>query len=121
MKKKIIIAGRKDGWVPYFQKELTKKGLSVKLVETFQEMRNILNNKRFDLAIPTNDDWSKGLGMSEFVSELKENYPKMLVIVMSGYADLGIAIDYQKRGADDFIAIPFEPNETVDYIVKMLT
>ncbi len=49
-----------------------------------------------------------GLSGLELQEQLKKNYIKLPVIIMTGYADVGMAVQAMKAGALDFIEKPFE-------------
>ncbi len=71
------------------------------------------------MAILTNDDITKGDGMPEVVSEIKERFPLVSIIVVSGYASLAVAIDYKKRGVDDFVPVPFDFDDLNEAIKRV--
>lgn len=52
-----------------------------------------------------------GMGGIELLPIIKERRPEILVIVITGYATLEMAVEAMKRGAYDFIAKPFEPDQ----------
>jgi PAS domain S-box-containing protein len=57
-----------------------------------------------DLKMPGKD------GM-EVLQHVRERFPAILVIIITGYATVDAAIEAMKRGAYDFIPKPFEPDQ----------
>jgi len=49
-----------------------------------------------------------GLSGLQLQGQLKKNYLTLPVIIMTGYADVGMAVNAMKAGALDFIEKPFE-------------
>ncbi len=50
-----------------------------------------------------------GISGIELLEKIHAVYPKMPVILMTGYAELDIAISAIKKGAFDFITKPYNP------------
>jgi two-component system, NtrC family, response regulator PilR len=117
---RIVIAGRTDGWAPILRYELIGEGYEVTVVETFDQMRSLLANGSFDLAIPTNDDKSKGEGIHELTAELRAKHPNLAIIIMTGYSSLDEAIKSKRHGADDFIGLPFDLEDVIQTFRRVL-
>ncbi|MEQ9581824.1 MAG: sigma-54 dependent transcriptional regulator, partial [Arenibacter sp.] len=66
-----------------------------------------------DLRLPNYD----GL---KLLSDIKEVNPKTHVIVMTGYAEVGSAVEAMKKGAYDYISKPFTPEEILMQIKSAL-
>ncbi len=56
----------------------------------------------------------------EILRRIKEHYPKLPVILMTGYSDTDTAIEAMKLGAFDYIPKPFENQEIKQLIEKGL-
>ncbi|MCK0146313.1 sigma-54 dependent transcriptional regulator [Arenibacter sp. F26102] len=67
-----------------------------------------------DLRLPNYD----GL---QLLSDIKEVNPKTQVIVMTGYAEVGSAVEAMKKGAYDYISKPFTPEEILMQIKSALS
>jgi len=116
---RLIVAGS-GGWSSMTCEDLRRESYEVTQVKTLGELLTLLSQNQYDMALLTNDNISKGEGMPEIVSEIKERFPRVSVIVVSGYASLSIAIDYQKRGVDDFVAVPFDLVDLIKIIRRVL-
>ena len=62
-----------------------------------------------DLRLPD----ESGLSMLKWV---KEKYPEIIVIMMTGYADISSAVESIKSGAFDYVAKPLNPEELLKKI-----
>ncbi len=70
-----------------------------------------LRNSIFDVLIT--DLRLPGLSGEEVITEAKAIYPDLIVIVVTGHADIGSAVRMMKLGAADYIQKPFLKDELV--------
>src|SRR5689334_4706926 len=54
------------------------------------------------------------------LGKIKEKYPQMPVIIITGYSDIKIAVEVMKLGAYDYITKPLFPDEIILTIRKAL-
>ncbi len=73
---------------------------------------------RNDVALIITDIKMPGISGIELLDKIHAIYPNMPVILMTGYAELDIAIDAIKRGAFDFIIKPYNPDYLLHTIGK---
>ena len=98
---------------------LTAEGHEVFLAETAEEALEALaqhpemNLTLVDLRMP-------GMGGLEFLIRARELAPEMVAVVITAYATLNTAIEAVKRGAYDFLAKPFTPDELLRVVNKAL-
>lgn len=52
-----------------------------------------------------------GMDGFEFVRQLKDNYPQIPVIMITGYATVDTAVDALRSGVDDYVTKPFDIDE----------
>lgn len=121
MSKRIIISARLDEWAPYLGEELNAHGFDVTIAETFSKMRELLSHIRYDIAIPTNNDPTKGEGMHELITGLRHLHPELGIVVITGFAELREAIECKKCGADDFIGLPFDFEDVIETLNRVLS
>src|ERR1044072_6227588 len=57
---------------------------------------------------------------NELLGKIKERYPSMPVIIITGYSDIKIAVEVMKMGAYDYITKPLFPDEILVTIKKAL-
>jgi putative two-component system response regulator len=75
----------------------------------------VLSNK---VSLILTDIKMPGISGIELLKKIHAIYPKMPVILMTGYAELDMAIDAIKMGAFDFIIKPYNPDYLLHTIVK---
>ncbi len=51
---------------------------------------------------------------------LKQNHPQIPIIMMSGFADVSMAVRAMQSGASDFVEKPFQTNDLLDTIERVL-
>ena len=56
----------------------------------------------------------------EVLKTLKQDRPQIPVIVMSGFADVTMAVKAMQSGASDFIEKPFQPDDVLNTVKKVL-
>jgi len=56
----------------------------------------------------------------EILIKIKEKYPHLPVIIMTGYSDIKTAVDVMKSGAYDYVVKPLFPDEILLTIKKVL-
>lgn len=100
------------------EKFLTKNGHDVSTSFSASEAKSKIAEKTFDLIItdlrlPNYD----GL---DLLGEIKQDFPTVPVVLMTGYADINTAVKAMKRGAFDYISKPFNPDEVLLIINKAL-
>lgn len=86
---------------------LVKKGYSVETATSVEEAKQMVKESMFDLILsdirmPDTD------GLS-FLSWVKKYDSDILVIMMTGFADIETAVESMKSGAADYIPKPIEP------------
>lgn len=88
---------------------LKKEGYGVKAAKDGEEGLNAFKKEFFhlvflDLKLP-------GIDGMEVLKKIKEENPATPVIIITGYASITSAVECMKRGAFDYLAKPFSPEE----------
>jgi len=97
------------------QQALSQDGNRVKVAEDGSTALAMLEKESFDLVIL--DLKMPGLSGMEVLEKAKEEYPEVVVVVITGYATIESAVEAMKKGAYDFIPKPFTP-DSLRVIVK---
>ena len=97
------------------QQALSQDGDRVKVAEDGSTALAMLEKESFDLVIL--DLKMPGLSGMEVLEKVKEEYPEVVVVVITGYATIESAVEAMKKGAYDFIPKPFTP-DSLRVIVK---
>lgn len=93
------------------QKFLTKRGYDVETSFTAPEAKEKFEATNFDLILT--DLRLPDYDGIQLLGDIKSVNPKTQVIVMTGYAEVGSAVNAMKKGAFDYISKPFTPDEIV--------
>lgn len=114
----ILIIEDDAAFCQMLQKFLTKHKYNVAVCFTAPEAKSKLQKNVFDLVLtdlrlPDYD----GIQLLTDIKKMNANTP---VIVMTGYAEVGTAVTAMKKGAFDYIAKPFTPDDIVKVIEKAL-
>jgi two-component system sensor histidine kinase/response regulator len=90
-------------------KILTKSGFTV---ETFEDgARGLEGVARLKPDLVVVDLKMPGLSGMEVIPRVHEIDPQIVIVVITGYATIGTAVDAMKSGAYDFLPKPFSPDE----------
>lgn len=115
---KILVIEDDISFCKLLEKFLIKNKYEVSVAFSASEARAIIKNESFDLILtdlrlPDSD----GIGL---MSEFKNEYPQIPVILMTGYSDVNTAVKAIKNGAADYISKPFNPDEVLLVITNAL-
>ena len=88
---------------------LTKFGIDVETFEDPEIAMDQLNNKSFDIVV-TDIRMDKVDGI-QILERVLQHGDHSRVIIITGYATMEVAQEAMAKGAFDFIAKPFKPND----------
>jgi len=100
------------------RKVLEEDGFDVYLVPSADEALKAMKKKVFDLLL-VDVKMPKHNGIY-LMQKVKEKWPDVPIIVMSGYPTSDTITDGAKMGADAFIAKPFTPDELLETIRQVI-
>ena len=119
MKKILIVDDEKD--IRFILNEiLTESGYSVSTLGTIKEAENYISQNVFDLALldVLLDEKSRdGLYLLNLIKNKNKNLP---VIMMSGHANIQIAVNSVKDGAFEFLEKPFNQERLLNFIRRAI-
>lgn len=107
--KTVIVIDDDEGVRRSCDKILSKAGLRVELFEDGASGLEGVAALKPDLAVV--DLRMPGIGGMEVISRISESFPQVIVVVITGYASIGTAVEAIKSGAYDFLPKPFTPDE----------
>ena len=90
---------------------LTKEGCRVKGVENGEAGLDLITNKGESFDILLLDLMMPGISGMEVLDAIHSIDRSLIVIVITGYATVESAVEAMKKGAYDFIAKPFTPDQ----------
>ncbi|MCF8031861.1 MAG: response regulator [Desulfarculaceae bacterium] len=95
---------------------LAKIGCEVEVFEDPEEALARMAQQEFDVVVTDiRMDQIDGMQVLEFV---RERWPRSKVIMITGYAMMSLAREAMEKGAFDFIAKPFKPDDLRKVIAK---
>ncbi|HAM53433.1 MAG TPA: sigma-54-dependent Fis family transcriptional regulator [Nitrospiraceae bacterium] len=97
---------------------LTKAGYNVREASCLAEAREGIVTERFD-AIILDMMLPDGNGIS-WIEDLREHYPEIAIIVITGAGDIPLAVGAMRRGADNFLTKPLSMSELDVFLRKSL-
>ncbi len=97
---------------------LTNEGFDVATAEAGDIGMKMIAEKHYDIILL--DLMMPGISGLELLPHIKADHPYSVVIVITGYATLEHSIETMKKGAFDFIAKPFSPQELRIVIAKAI-
>jgi DNA-binding NtrC family response regulator len=101
-----------------FTKYLQKVGYAVESAGTLEEGRRLLAERRFQVAI-LDMHLPDGSGL-DWVPELRQGWPELPIIVITGLGDIPTAVEAMRRGADHFLTKPVDLPELDVFLQKGL-
>ncbi len=104
MKPSILVVDDEPATLFGFSRYLTGSGYTVREASCLSEARETIWSQRFD-AIILDLNLPDGNGI-EWISKIRESYPDMAVVVITGRADIPLAVEAMQRGADNFLTKP---------------
>ncbi len=105
----IVDDDRSIRWV--LEKSLEKKGLNTVSFETGDELLSRLSHDQPDAII--SDIRMPGINGLDLLSNIREQYPQVPVIIMTAHSDLDSAVSSYSRGAFEYLPKPFDIEEAV--------
>ena len=87
-------------------KRLTKRGLIVEQAADGNECLSILQNQAMDVVVL--DVKMPGISGIEVLKQIKDRYPKIEVILLTGHATTADGVEGIKQGAFDYLSKPIE-------------
>ncbi|MCU0345195.1 MAG: response regulator, partial [Ignavibacterium sp.] len=100
------------------KEELEEVGYNANFVNSGFEAMDFLKNNQVDLVLL--DLKMPAMDGFDVLKAIEQNQIKAKVIVLTAYADVKSAIDSAKMGATDFISKPYDFDELLITITKVL-
>jgi putative nucleotidyltransferase with HDIG domain len=97
---------------------LKKKGYEISMALNGVDGLKMVQTKSFDVVIA--DVMMPEMNGIQFLEQSKYDYPDLEIILMTGYADIKVAIEAMKKGASDFITKPFRLDQVERSVKRLL-
>ena len=115
---KILLIEDDISFCKLLEKFLTKNNYEIATAFSAEEAKNKVKSEVYDLIIT--DLRLPNYDGIQLLSEFKNDFPKIPVILMTGYSDVTTAVKAIQNGASDYISKPFNPEEVLLVIEKAL-
>src|SRR5471030_28824 len=116
--KRILIIDDEVNVALLLSKFLTRNGFDVTTASNGTSGMEFLKNEHFNLVLC--DFRLEDTDGREMLKNIKTQYPKTGVIIITGYSDIKMAVELIKMGAYDYITKPLYPDEILNTINKAI-
>lgn len=118
-KNRILVVDDEDALRTVLSSELEGEGYEVDTAGDGDEAIDIVQKKPFhlvllDIKMPKVDGF-------EVLKFIKDKFPHVKVIMLTGFADLKNAIESKKLGAEDFVSKPYDLVDLLTTIERVLS
>ncbi|TET12839.1 sigma-54-dependent Fis family transcriptional regulator [Candidatus Aerophobetes bacterium] len=101
-----------------FSSVLRREGYRVNTVKDGYEAIKVVEEKDFDLALV--DLMMPGLDGIQVLERIKSRRPEIRVVIYTGYGSVPTVVEAMRKGAVDYLAKPFSPDELKAGVKKAL-
>lgn len=98
--------------------QLDKAGYKVTKAQSGAEALTAFENNEFDVALI--DYKMANMDGMELLKRVHARWPQVAVILMTGYANIPVAVEAIKNGAAEFLEKPFKPGDLIEKLKKVL-
>jgi DNA-binding NtrC family response regulator len=106
---KILVVDDEENVCQSIKKVLSRKGYAVSQALTVDDAVKLIKEMTFDLVIT--DLMIPGTSGMELLQIIRDHYPELEVIMITGYASIESAVNATKLGASAYLPKPFTPDE----------
>ena len=114
----ILVVDDEQGIREVLQDVLSDEGHQVVAVEDGFRCLEVLENETIDLVIL--DVWLPNMGGIDVLKQIRQRWPDIEVVVISGHANINMAVQAVKIGAFDFLEKPLSLEKTITVVENAL-
>ncbi|WP_143308223.1 sigma-54-dependent transcriptional regulator [Chitinophaga vietnamensis] len=114
--KNILIIDDEINICTLLSKFLSKHGFAVDTTMTGTAALKLMKEKSFDLVLC--DYRLKDTDGAQLLQDIHQINPQIIVIIITGYTDVRIAVEMVKNGAYDYLSKPLYPDEILTLVHK---
>ncbi len=115
---KILVVDDEENVCQSVKKILSRKGYSVDNAASVEDAVKKINETSFDLVIT--DLMMPNTNGMELLQIIRDHYPELEVVMITGYASIESAVKATKLGAAAYLPKPFTPTELTELTEKTL-
>ena len=105
----VLIADDDVEYVERAAAELEERGLTVALAASVESVFRFLETTPVDVVVL--DNMMPGAVGVDVMKSLRDAFPSVAVVILSGYANINTAIATMEEGAFDYLVKPVKPDE----------
>jgi len=113
---RILVVDDDYDLVEYLCEELSLAGFETIPATSSREARHRVE----DVDVVVSDVRMPGLSGLELMEHIRATSPRTVVVLMTGYATVDLAVEAMKRGASDFVSKPFTTETLVERLQVLL-
>lgn len=117
--KSILIIDDEINICTLLSKFLSKHGFKTESTMSGAQALKILKEQAYDLVLC--DYRLKDTDGAQLLNDIHQLHPQTVVIIITGYSDVRIAVEMVKNGAYDYISKPLYPDEILSLVNKALS
>lgn len=118
MKPQVLLIEDDQGTRFGFSKYFSKKGYVVNEASCLAEAREATSSQRFDVIL-LDLYLPDGSGL-DWILEIRDAYPDIPLVVITGMGDIPVAVEAMRRGADNFFTKPVDMASLEVFLEKAL-
>jgi DNA-binding NtrC family response regulator len=118
MKQDILIIDDERSILDLFIKFLSGQGYAVSTVSSLKEARDILASRDFH-AVIIDQHLPDGKGV-DLINDVRDSNPTAAIVMITGQADVPLAVEAMQKGADNFLIKPVPLKELAVFLEKSL-
>ncbi|HSB03720.1 MAG TPA: hybrid sensor histidine kinase/response regulator [Thermodesulfobacteriota bacterium] len=115
---RVLVVDDEPGIREGCRRALTPQGFEVEVAENGPSGLHKLQEGVFDILLL--DAMMPGMSGLEMLHHVRELYPEIICIMITGYATVELAVQAMRDGAQDFIAKPFTPGLLLEVMNREL-
>ncbi|MGX5818037.1 sigma-54-dependent transcriptional regulator [Chitinophaga lutea] len=117
--KKILIIDDEINICTLLSKFLGKHGFQADSTMSGAQALKMMKDQAYDLVLC--DYRLKDTDGAQLLNDIRQLHPQTVVIIITGYSDVRIAVEMVKSGAYDYISKPLYPDEILNLVNRALT
>ena len=118
MKQDVLIIDDEQSILELFTKFLSGQGYAVSSASSLKEAREILASRDFH-AVIIDQHLPDGKGI-DLINDVRASDPTVAIVMITGQADVPLAVEAMKKGADNFLIKPVRLKELAVFLEKSL-
>lgn len=112
---RVLLVDDETDFTSVLSKRMSRQGLAVSTASDGSEAHGLLESRPFDVVVLDVD--MPGVNGVHVLKSIKEQYPEVEVIMLTGRASIPEALKCRSAGAFDFLFKPTETSDLIEVIV----